>query len=214
MIETVVKVSEVANNAQEQVGGKNAFNPDKRIDSSLDKENIDRKRGFNPDSRIEQSVNQDGSDVKDRGTDNPINIITQNEALEGDRHPITGVLFERRVITLPEGEKIEGVFPRFNSLFDAQIPEDLYLKSDYYQFKECNRQLLHAIDTMPSFKKLFSKEQIEQIREGVFDGTAPDGFVWHHDAECGRIQLVDADIHSTTGHTGGRLIWGGGSENR
>ncbi|WP_416135628.1 HNH endonuclease [Bacillus velezensis] len=28
------------------------------------------------------------------------------------------------------------------------------------------------------------------------------------------MQLVDADIHGKTGHTGGRNIWGGGSEYR
>ncbi|WGE06333.2 HNH endonuclease [Bacillus subtilis] len=28
------------------------------------------------------------------------------------------------------------------------------------------------------------------------------------------MQLVDADIHGKTGHTGGRNIWGGGSKYR
>ena len=85
--------------------------------------------------------------------DVPRYIITRNESLENDRHPITGVWFERRIIELPDGEKIEGVFPRFESVFDAKIPEYLYLQPDRVQFRECNRQLgmvymmaLHLMD--------------------------------------------------------------------
>ena len=65
----------------------------------------------------------------------PIYITTRNESLENDVHPITGVPFERRVIDLPNGESIEGVFPNFDSLFDAKIPKELYLSNDEKQFK-------------------------------------------------------------------------------
>ncbi len=147
-------------------------------------------------------------------SDAPRYIITRNESLENDRHPITGVLFERRVIDLPNSEKIEGVFPKFESAFDAKIPEDLYLQPDKVQFKECNRQLLQEIERNPELKAKFSEEQLEQISDGVNDGTAPDGYVWHHDAEAGKLQLVDFETHSHTGHTGGRSIWGGGTDNR
>ena len=63
-------------------------------------------------------------------------------------------------------------------------------------------------------KEKFTPEQIEQIKDGVEDGTAPDGYVWHHNEETGKMELVDADVHAKTGHTGGRAIWGGGTENR
>ncbi len=146
--------------------------------------------------------------------DSPRYMYNNNWRLENDRHPISGVWFERRVIELPDGEYIEGVFPRFDSLFDAKIPERLYLQTDRVQFRECNRQLLKEIENNPELKEKFSEEQLEQIRDGVYDGTAPDGFVWHHDAEAGKLQLVDFETHSHTGHTGGRSIWGGGSDNR
>ena len=58
--------------------------------------------------------------------------------------------------------------------------------------------------------KIHTAEQIEQIKEGVIDGSAPDGFVWHHNEEEGVIQLVDRVTHERTGHMGGRAIWGGG----
>jgi hypothetical protein len=146
--------------------------------------------------------------------DNPRYISTRNESLENDRHPITGVAFEKKVVELSNGDKIEGVFPKFESLFDAKISENLYLDSDKEQFKECNKQLSGEISNNAKLRLKFSEEQIEQIKEGVLDGTAPDGYVWHHDAETGKIQLVDFEIHSRTGHTGGRAIWGGGSDNR
>lgn len=155
----------------------------------------------------------DGAETKPV-SDAPRYIITRNETLENDRHPISGVWFERRVIELPDGERVEGVFPRFESVFDAKIPEDMYLRPDRIQFKECNRQLAQEIDNNPELRAKFSEEQIEQIYDGVYDGTAPDGYVWHHDAEAGKLQLVDSETHAFTGHTGGRSIWGGGSDNR
>lgn len=156
------------------------------------------------------------ADIEETAThsDIPRYVITRNETLENDRHPITGVCFEKRVVELPDGEKIEGVFPRFESIFDAKIPENLYLQPDRVQFRECNRQLAQVIEKSPELSKLFSEEQHEQIKDGIYDGTAPDGYVWHHDAEAGKLQLVDFETHSHTGHTGGRSLWGGGSNSR
>ena len=167
-----------------------------------------------PDSRNEREYNNDNGEYRIGTKDSPRYVITRNESLENDRHPITGVPFEKRTIECPNGENIEGVFPRFDSVFDAKIPEDMYLQPDKIQFKECNRQLLQEIEQNPELKAVFSEEQLEQIRDGVYDGTAPDGYVWHHDAEAGKLQLVDFETHSHTGHTGGRSIWGGGSESR
>ncbi len=141
-------------------------------------------------------------------------IITRNESLEGDLHPITGVPFERKHISLRNGEIIEGVFPNFEYAFEAEISEDLYEVSDFKQFKECNKQLLEEIEKNPQLKKTFNEIQLEQIKEGVVDGSAPEGYVWHHSPESGKIQLVDYQIHAQTGHTGGRSVWGGGNENR
>ncbi len=167
-----------------------------------------------PAARNERELKNDSSEYGVGTQDSPRYIITRNEGLENNDHPITGVRFEKRIIELPNGEYVEGVFPIFKSLFDAKIPEDLYLQSDKEQFKECNRQLLKTIENDPGLKEKFSKEQLDQIRDGVYDGTAPDGYVWHHDVEAGKLQLVDFETHSHTGHTGGRSLWGGGSDNR
>ena len=137
-------------------------------------------------------------------------IICPNESLAGTIHPITGVKFERKIIIQESGEAIEGVFPRFESSFDAKIPKELYLSTNETQFKECNAQLLRAIEDDSELAEKFTAEQIEQIREGVIDGSTPDGFVWHHNEEEGVIQLVDRVTHERTKHMGGKAIWGGG----
>lgn len=137
-------------------------------------------------------------------------IECPNSSLAGDLHPITGVPFEKKTVALSSGERVEGVFPIFESQFDARISGDLLTSSNRVQFKECNSQLLRSIESDPEVARKFSSQQIEQIREGVLDGSAPDGFVWHHNEEEGLIQLVDRAIHEATGHTAGKAIWGGG----
>lgn len=137
-------------------------------------------------------------------------IICRNESLEGDRHPITGVEFEKKEVELPDGTRVEGVFPKFDSAFDATLDESLYEESDAKQFKEANAQLKDAIENDPEVRAKFTDEQIEQIEAG----DTPEGYVWHHSEEAGTLQLVDANVHAQTGHTGGRSIWGGGNDSR
>ncbi|MEK4382450.1 HNH endonuclease [Aeribacillus sp. FSL K6-2848] len=136
-----------------------------------------------------------------------IRIETLNDHLEGTVHPETGVPFEVKVIELPDGTIIEGVFPQFDSVFDVQLPENMYLDTDYQQFSYANEQLKEAIQQNPELAKQFNDLQLEQIKAG----ETPDGFTWHHSEEVGKLQLVDERIHALTGHTGGRTIWGGGS---
>jgi hypothetical protein len=132
-----------------------------------------------------------------------------NEHLEGKRHPVSGVKFERKVV-YHEGQRIEGVFPKFDSKFDANIQQSDYNKSDKTQFDKCNAQLKAAVERDPVLRKKFNDRQLEQIKNGV----TPSGYTWHHNEQPGKMQLVESKIHATTAHTGGRSIWGGGSDNR
>jgi hypothetical protein len=136
-------------------------------------------------------------------------IQTRNGYLEGEKHPETGVPFERKEVETTEGKK-EGVFPQFNSVFDVKLPEDLEQATDREQFKHCNEQLKEELEKSSEIKKEFTSEQLEQIEEN----ETPDGYTWHHSEETGKMQLVDSETHAKTGHTGGKSIWGGGSENR
>lgn len=134
----------------------------------------------------------------------------RNGGLEGEKHPDTDVPFVRKQITDQNGDIKEGVFPEFDSAFDAQLPEELYEATDREQFKECNAQLKEAVANNNELRDKFDEEQLEQIE----NGDTPDGYTWHHDAEVGKMQLVDTETHQKTGHTGGRNVWGGGTENR
>jgi hypothetical protein len=133
-----------------------------------------------------------------------------NTELANKKHPETGVLFVKKTVIDSNGNKIEGVFPVFESQFDVYLPENLYMETDAKQFKECNRQLKEAVEKDPEFAKKFTPEQLEQIK----NGDTPDGYVWHHNEETGKMQLVDAETHAKTAHTGGKAIWGGGQEKR
>lgn len=147
-------------------------------------------------------VQENNSDVK--------SMQTKNQDLEGKKHPVTGVPFVRKEVENSDGEKVEVVVPEFESAYDVQLPEELLEATDKEQFDECNRQLKDAIEKDPELRSKFTDEQIEQI----MDGETPDGYTWHHDAEKGKMQLVDSKTHAQTGHTGGKAIWGGGKENR
>ena len=133
-----------------------------------------------------------------------------NSDLKGKRHSETGVPFVEKKVKTDTGQECTGVFPVFESVLDVQLPEDMQKESDKKQFAECNRQLKEKVLADPEFAKQFTEEQLEQS----MNGDTPDGYTWHHNEETGKMQLVDAEIHARTGHTGGRAIWGGGSINR
>lgn len=137
-------------------------------------------------------------------------INTRNEQYEGKKHPETNVPYKRKTVKESDGKSVTGVFPQFNAKYEAQLPKNLYKASDKKQFAECNRQLKESVEKSPKIAKKFTQEQLEQIK----NGDTPDGYLWHHNEEIGIMQLVDFDIHAKTGHTGGKNIWGGGSENR
>ena len=136
-------------------------------------------------------------------------IKCRNEELAGAEHPDTGVPFEKKQVEI-DGKSYEVVVPQFESTYDAQLPEDKYKATDREQFKECNSQLKEDVAKNKELKEQFDEEQLEQIN----DGETPDGYTWHHDAEAGKMQLVDTETHRRTGHAGGRVIWGGGTDNR
>ena len=137
-------------------------------------------------------------------------MTTIREDLVGKVHPETGVKYSSRKIVTPEGKRVEGVFPVFPSVYEVDLPLEMYKATDAVQFNACNKTLQEAISDNPALRSKFNKKQLEQI----MNGDRPSGFTWHHNETEGLMQLVPSDIHSKTPHTGGRSIWGGGSENR
>ena len=145
----------------------------------------------------------------DRSENQLEKIKCRNEELAGQKHPDTQVPFEKKIIE-SEGQEYEVVVPEFESVFDVYLSSDKLTATDRVQFKECNEQLKEAVSLDKDLHDKFTAEQLEQIE----NGDTPEGCVWHHDAEVGKIQLVDFEIHTRTAHTGGRAIWGGGNQNR
>ena len=174
--------------------------------SHLDKHTMDKI------SNLVDSMDYDldSEKLKKYDFDSLRTISTRNEGLEGQNHPETGVPYERKVVEMDNGEKVEGVFPQFESKLDVQLPEELEQASDNKQFAECNRQLKEKCENDPEFRSQFTEDQLDDIEHG----QTPEGYTWHHSEEKGKMQLVDYDTHMRTGHTGGRNIWGGGTENR
>lgn len=134
-----------------------------------------------------------------------------NADLEGDVHPVTGVSFEMNTIE-HNGQFIQDVFPVFNSQYDAHIPEDMYLASDNVHFRFANEQLIQELETDPMLANQMGLTQTDI--QGLANNITPEGYVWHHHEQPGVLQLVNEADHDATAHTGGRFIWGGGSEYR
>lgn len=131
-------------------------------------------------------------------------IKCRREDLEGKTHPDTGVPYGRERVDI-NGETVEGVFPKLDSVYDTQLPKCEYLERDEVQFDTCNEDLYeHAVEDL-ELRSKFTKEQFAQIENGY----TPDGFTWHHHQEQGKMQLVDRETHRNTGHTGGKHLWGG-----
>lgn len=159
-------------------------------------------------NKIQDTVNANGGEIKSFDYSNPPieKISCRNESLAGINHPETGVKFEQKIINTDGGIK-EVVVPEFNAQFEVKLPNELCKESDKKQFDYANTTLQEDVENNPELKSKFSEEQREQIS----NGDIPDGYTWHHSEDVGMLQLVDSDIHSKTGHTGGKNIWGGGS---
>jgi hypothetical protein len=136
--------------------------------------------------------------------------ITHMANWAGKVYPKTGVPFVERTLVDANGNFIKGVFPVFDSKFEALLPDELFRLTDARQFAECTKQLGDAIRSNNQFGRAFNTEQLQQIMEGL----TPDGLVWHHNETAGCMQLVDFATHLNTPHTGGRAIWGGGAKFR
>lgn len=139
-------------------------------------------------------------------------IETTNDDLAGDVHPETGVPFESKVVALPDGTVVEGVFPVFESDYSAHLAQVDYEASDATQFELANEQLDLAIVENPDLADEIGLTDTDINRLAL--GETPEGFTWHHSENPGELQLVDTEIHSQTAHEGGRALWGGGTAAR
>lgn len=140
----------------------------------------------------------------------PEHIETRNQKWEGQTYPGTDVSY-RKSVFVQDGRLKEGVFPEFSPVFETTLPKDMRQMSDVAQFKYCTDSLADYALRHPEFAEKFNKTQLEQI---LGKNPTIDGYTWHHTEHPGKMQLVDRTIHDSCRHTGGRNIWGGGTECR
>lgn len=131
-------------------------------------------------------------------------------SVEGKKYPGTNVEY-KRVRVQVDGVKKEGVFPQFEAKDVERLPKNMYQASDAQQFSHCTKKLAQKLEGNSTLEGRFTPRQLEQIRDGA---PRISGLTWHHTEHPGVMQLVDSDIHSKCRHTGGRNVWGGGSECR
>lgn len=138
--------------------------------------------------------------------------VADAEETGSDASLVEDVPFETKTIELPNGETYTDSFPVFDVEYEVEIDEDMYLQSDYTHFTYANYELYEAIQADPELAEDLGLSQADI--EALSKGDNPAGYTWHHNEEPGVLQLVDREIHASVGHTGGRELWGGGSEYR
>ena len=187
---------------QESNAEQNSDSPEKRDDGTRElteeeKQKLKDTLGW-PDERIKKCT------IDENGV---YHYKTDRCDLEG-KTAKNGVPYARKQIEI-NGIKIEGVFPVFDSVFDTQLDED-NLKTKAYA-KVCNEKLKEAIKNDPELRSKFTEEQLKDIEEG----RTPTGYVWHHNEEPGKMQLVKREDHDRAiggaAHTGGNSLWGADS---
>lgn len=189
-----------------QINGRQQLSENETVSDDLHPHDGKSDVGSNQEQATESTSVKD----KPNESENVERIPCRNEHLAGKEHPVTGVPFKEKIVKNADGAEVIGVFPEFDTPFEAQLPEDMLTANDPKQETECNKQLKNAVESDPALREKFTPEQVEQI----LNGDTPDGYTWHHHEDIGKMQLIDSVAHAKTGHTGGRSIWGGGSENR
>ena len=141
-------------------------------------------------------------------SDGVIHYRTDRCDLEG-KCSENGVPYKRKIVNI-EGNFIEGVFPEMKSMFNHQLSEGNVKASNAVQSKECNNNLKESVMKDPELASKFTNKQYDDI----LSGSTPEGYVWHHNEEYGKMQLVKVEDHDRTqggaAHTGGKALWGGG----
>ncbi len=199
MIETIAKIAEISKEIAEKINLKEATEILETTDAELLQET--------PIINTLDEINNTSLETLKLQNEEALRIKTINSYLAGELHPESGVPYETDIIEMPNGDKIEGVFPVFESFADIQLPEELLQETDAKQMKYCNEKLKEDLENNPELRAKFTEQQLEEIDAGY----KPSGYTWHHHQESGKMQLVETKKHSVSGHTGGKSIWGEGN---
>ncbi|QIH76154.1 hypothetical protein GTN31_07245 [Macrococcoides canis] len=101
--------------------------------------------------------------------------------------------------------------PRFKPediKFIFKLDEVDWTISDSRQFKKATRTLKDKLINGDISIDKFNREQIEAIKA---EEEKIPGLTWHHSDKPGNLELVPEELHSKSGHLGGRATWGNGN---
>ena len=132
---------------------------------------LSQKYDILPERELNESLGKKAlgvSNNEDDESDGPRRLTCINEKYSGQNHPETGVPYVEKTVKDGDGNEVTGVFPQFDSVFDAQLPDDLLQESDSKQFSEANRQLKEKYDSDPEFRSQFDERQRESIENGGY----------------------------------------------
>lgn len=86
-----------------------------------------------------------------------------NEKYKNLENPDTGVRYVEKSITV-NGIKITIVVPEFPSVFDVEVPPELWKEGDTAIFKYCTEKLNEYLNANPEAKANFTPEQLNIMR--------------------------------------------------
>lgn len=82
-------------------------------------------------------------------------LKTINEQYEGQKYPGTDVEYKHERIQV-NGEKVEGVFPQFESKDVERLPRKMWESSDAQQFSFCTQMLGQKLEHNPALESRFT----------------------------------------------------------
>jgi|GEM_PF-5050312 len=145
-----------------------------------------------------------------RSREIPLVLRTINDKYAGKK--VKGVLFETKIIELPNGIKIKGVFPKLPRVYRTKLPEHIMLLSDKKQFDLAFMKFQNQLRRSPDLRKNFSEKQVKEMlgrKTNPVSNNSVPGYTWHHQ-ENGYLDCVETSIHDLVKHTGLRAMNGGG----
>ncbi|HYO56702.1 HNH endonuclease [Archangium sp.] len=129
--------------------------------------------------------------------------------------PITILGRNRAGTVISDGESTvrfdKNGFAEFDPLFETLLDNSHIGSARPAQhFRAANQRLYEAIRADPDLAREIglSSEEIARLPARM---DPPNGFIWHHHQDVGRMQLIHEGAHRlANSHTGGMAIWGGG----
>ncbi len=182
-----------------------AFSEEGNAEETISMEASTETKGNKNTIFAETLIENSEAEVAETHNSDNIHVTCIREDLAESIHPDTGVPYETKTVEV-NGQQLEVVVPEFESKFDFVLEKEECLLSRQEHNTICNERLREEVEANPEWaKNTFDSEQLAQIK----DGKGVEGYTWHHDGgQVGHMQLVDAETHRNTRHTGGIAIWG------